>query len=872
MKRIITLILATLVLLSGLSFAVFAESDAMEELNLFGIVPDSITAGNLEEDATRQELAYLASRIVSGYAKSPQNTRFTDVTVENLYSGYIEHMASLGVINGKGDGLFDPNSAVKPEMAAKVFVNILGYETFGEFEGGYPDGYMKFAGRIGISQYLVASKTGNLSKGALLEAARYVLVTGFNKPEYIIKNGETTIAMTDDKASLLGSALKISVYTGEIKEINPKNNSVTMYVSKNKYDTNFEELEKGLYTFDLDENIDSYEFENLPVTAYVTEEQKIIKLTASKNAEVKYGYVDSVNGKPDDSKSPSPISNISEITILDDEDEYSVSEDAKMRYNNKDYSSNVSLVGKFVKMIVSNNEVTFIETWDLKEGGLLTTVSEDTLTFARGTQKSASLKEISEYDVKRVFINNKVSDYSFLKEKTVFDYFEDDEMLVIVDSEKQIADTLYSVGELGIGIGNATYMAKRDVYYSENGVDFKVNDYEPFFNMDVYAYLGPDANVRYVILDSGQAATKNKIYASIKGYDQDIFGEETTVEVIAFVNGKIETKRYQMSRKTTFGDGLSKEIVLAKSMVADDTNIFVLDVNADGVIKSVENPMTYSGFLGNSKGTVSHIIDSYLPQFDISGRRMHFTTDTPIMALYEKEGTLAAKTLTWNDNLRGRGNLATPLSVMAIGDETKSSSPALIFVTGDINTLSSSTSSKFGIVIDRTIGVKDDGSQCVNLKVLEGGVRPVEYAVSSELAEIIPEYALISYASFSYAPGEQGSADDIMLREITSGGETHQAIDLSSEFSLWPEEDALSSAGFHKGIVDAIDSVRMLTTGDYAAYVDQAASGKLLCVKYNANNPSKRFEGIELTDIGYGDEVYYYSNSTGYLKMVIKMS
>ena len=48
MKRIITLILATLVLLTSLSFAVFAESDAMEELNLFGIVPDSITAGNLQ--------------------------------------------------------------------------------------------------------------------------------------------------------------------------------------------------------------------------------------------------------------------------------------------------------------------------------------------------------------------------------------------------------------------------------------------------------------------------------------------------------------------------------------------------------------------------------------------------------------------------------------------------------------------------------------------------------------------------------------------------------------------------------------------------------------------------------------------------------
>ena len=63
----------------------------------------------------------------------------------------------------------------------------------------------------------------------------------------------------------------------------------------------------------------------------------------------------------------------------------------------------------------------------------------------------------------------------------------------------------------------------------------------------------------------------------------------------------------------------------------------------------------------------------------------------------------------------------------------------------------------------------------------------------------------------------------------------------------------------------------MLTTDDFAAYVDPATSSKLLSVEYNPNNSTKRFEGIELTDIVYGDEVYYLSDDYGLLKIVIKI-
>jgi len=424
MKRIMALVLTALMLLTSLSvITVSAESDAIEELNLFGIVPKTINKSNLDEDATREELAYLASRIVSGFAKEPIDTRFTDVTAENQYSGYIEHMASLGIINGKGDGIYDPQGTVKPEMAAKVFVNLLGYESFGEFEGGYPQGYMNFAALLGISQHIKVSANGNLTKGALLDVCRYVLVTGFNKPQYVVVDGKTEVVLTNEKSSLLGSSLKVSVYTGEVTSVNAKSNTVQLNVKKNKYDTNYELLDAGTYTFDLADGIDCFEYEYLPVTAWVTEDGEIIKMSPAKGAEVKYGYIDSVNGKLSDDRNP--VSNIDVLTILDDEEEYDVSSNAKMRFNNKETTEVVSLIGKFAKIILTDGEVTFIESWDMEEGGLLTEIREETLTYVKGTQKTAYLKEFNEFDLKRVFINNKPSDVSFLKTKTVFDYFVD---------------------------------------------------------------------------------------------------------------------------------------------------------------------------------------------------------------------------------------------------------------------------------------------------------------------------------------------------------------------------------------------------------------------------------------------------------------
>ncbi len=58
----------------------------------------------------------------------PQTARFVDVTSESSpYFEQIERLAGLGVITGKGDGLFHPREAVLRQQFAKMIVKTLGY-------------------------------------------------------------------------------------------------------------------------------------------------------------------------------------------------------------------------------------------------------------------------------------------------------------------------------------------------------------------------------------------------------------------------------------------------------------------------------------------------------------------------------------------------------------------------------------------------------------------------------------------------------------------------------------------------------------------------------------------------------------------------
>lgn len=79
------------------------------------------------------------------------NTGFSDVPSDSEYAEAIKFLSENGIMNGVGDGEFEPYEYIKNIDAITVLVRALGYANIAELEGGYPNGYLKMARQAGLS-------------------------------------------------------------------------------------------------------------------------------------------------------------------------------------------------------------------------------------------------------------------------------------------------------------------------------------------------------------------------------------------------------------------------------------------------------------------------------------------------------------------------------------------------------------------------------------------------------------------------------------------------------------------------------------------------------------------------------------------------
>ena len=107
-----------------------------------------------ERTITRAEFATVVVRALgleSSAKASMGSTSFNDVDANHWASGYINIASGLKVVNGRGDGVFDPEAPVKYEEAVTMLVRALGYEPAATAKGGYPNGYLVVAGQEDIT-------------------------------------------------------------------------------------------------------------------------------------------------------------------------------------------------------------------------------------------------------------------------------------------------------------------------------------------------------------------------------------------------------------------------------------------------------------------------------------------------------------------------------------------------------------------------------------------------------------------------------------------------------------------------------------------------------------------------------------------------
>ena len=157
MKKTILIIVA---LLTIAQLNVFAYSDIsdvqflnkIETLSEYNIV-SGYEDGTFRPDnnITRAEFCKLIMCATMNDYVDNYDKCFVDVSEDFWAEKYIYAAKSLGVVAGTTETAFEPDSNITNEQAVKMIVCALGYGEEAAELGGYPNGYIKVANKLGIT-------------------------------------------------------------------------------------------------------------------------------------------------------------------------------------------------------------------------------------------------------------------------------------------------------------------------------------------------------------------------------------------------------------------------------------------------------------------------------------------------------------------------------------------------------------------------------------------------------------------------------------------------------------------------------------------------------------------------------------------------
>lgn len=324
LKKAFALVLTVAMLMSMMVFAAgaadFTDSDkivnteavdTMVALNIINGKGD----GSYYDPAgivTRAEMAKMIAVALNG-GKAPQvgnATSFTD-TVGNWAAGYIEYCYNLGIVSGRGNGIFDPSATVTATEAAKMLLVAIGYDSELEsFTGAtwaikvnskasYKDLYDKLS--LDVSAGLTRDNAAQMVYNAI-NAVKvkydYKLVTGANGNLSTVgvaedlTSGKLTIA--DDKFGLqttygymtgsVGYSTSTSKYSFALNTVTNKGLALSSATARTKTDYSdlYGQYVKVLWKNDNDQTI----------FGIYAEDSKVMATGYNGNI----GAIDSVNG------------------------------------------------------------------------------------------------------------------------------------------------------------------------------------------------------------------------------------------------------------------------------------------------------------------------------------------------------------------------------------------------------------------------------------------------------------------------------------------------------------------------------------------------------------------------------------------------
>lgn len=123
---------------------------------------------------------------------------FTDVTPDSWFAYTVNQLTERGVISEADDKLFHPERSVSLTEAVKMLACLMGFNTYAQMNGGYPDGYM----RVASEQHLLDGVgSGDVfTQGMMCELVYNALHANVMKTDY--SSGDATMTVDYNETML----------------------------------------------------------------------------------------------------------------------------------------------------------------------------------------------------------------------------------------------------------------------------------------------------------------------------------------------------------------------------------------------------------------------------------------------------------------------------------------------------------------------------------------------------------------------------------------------------------------------------------------------------------------------------------------------
>lgn len=843
MRKLTAILIAIIMLFSSVN--VFAG--VVEDLNSISLLPENVSfEADSEELITRGEFAYITAKIMSGIDYEAKDTVFADVKADNPYSGYIDYLASVNIVSGTDGAVFNPDAYIEVSAANKMLVSVLGYGSRAESISGYPVGYDTIATELRL--YKNVSTSGKH-------------LTHYNAA-VLVHNALMTETMDDFgniSGMLLSSYLKISAYDGEIIDADTHTRTAEFKVNSTKFAAAGKALQIGeSYKMTSINTINVADYERVPATIWVNQNDIIVNIIPQKNVEVKYGYVYSVNGDKSASSAYLPA-NIDQIFFTNEEDEYTTSNSLVLKYNNSYTESPVKICKRFIKAVVIQGEITYIEGWDLQHGGLIESVGDNDIVYTQGTATGLKFENTVSKKKTKVFINNKSGDLADLKAESVFDYYEEGDELVIIASEKYFDDyfSSYAVGEY-VEIGNTICEISGDVYTSKaEGSFVKNTDISSLLSREVRAYLSPAGYVKYIILKDN-IGLNEEFYGIVTDINKDKFKEFCELEMYKIEGDTITEEVYTLSDNVRYlyTGGSIEEI--ESSMTNRDTgsSLYVFKLNGAGKIINIKKPTNFYGTTPDGAGPIDSI-SSQTPYLTSGSAILRLNNDQTIMYLYKEGSDLKISPLKWS-SIVGRMTSDTPIYFKFYG-EGEEAAPDLILLHGNIGGFYATGNRRYGIYTGRTVAIDENGDIYNKINVVTGSGAKT-YSVTKEVGDEIETYTggtgIIYYATSLL--NSKSEITHISQTTKTKLGSTHDE---------WLSENSENTL-FKYGVIKKIAGDRVYFENGDASYLSNSTNSNVV-VELNEGSTKNRFRNIGKGELKAGDEIFYTLSSYGLINVTI---